>query len=429
MDKKDINIGIFGLGTVGCGVVKILQDNADVIKKRLGFGINIKKVFSHTSKCKNLLSNYVYAKNYKELFDDDIDIVLELIGGSDVAYKFVLEAIERKKHIVSANKALLANYGFDIFSKAAKNGVKIGFEASVAGGVPIIKVITRDLMANNIKSIKAIVNGTCNYILSQMFETHESFENILNKAIKEGYAERDPSFDIDGIDSAQKMAILAAISFNAKVEEKNVYVEGIRDIDFIDIDFARQLGYRVKLLGIASMSDNKLLVRVAPYFIESDNVLAKVDGVYNAISVISDMTGQMTYVGKGAGSLPTASSVVADIIDIANDIQSGQVKSALQARIFDNVEFVDVDNLESHYYIRFSVVDNVGVLGNIALVLSKYNISIKSVVQIGKGLDVVPLLVLTHKAKEANIKKAIKEIEKDHQKIIKNGTVVIRVLD
>lgn len=177
------------------------------------------------------------------------------------------------------------------------------------------------------------------------------------------------------------------------------------------------------------MSDNKLLVRVAPYFIESGNVLAKVDGVYNAISVISDMTGQTTYVGKGAGSLPTASSVVADIIDIANDIQSGQIKSTMQTRIFDNVEFVDVDNLESHYYIRFSVVDSVGVLGNIALVLSKYNISIKSVVQIGRGLDVVPLLVLTHKAKEANIKKAIKEIEKDHQNIIKNGTVLIRVLD
>ncbi|MGC9167979.1 MAG: homoserine dehydrogenase [Desulfurella sp.] len=426
---KDINIGIFGLGTVGCGVVKILQDNADLIRKRLGFGINIKKVFSRTSKCKNLITNYIYAKDYKELFDDDIDIVLELIGGIDVARKFVCQAIDNKKNIVSANKALFANHGFEIFSKAAQNGVKIGFEASVAGGVPIIKVITRDLMANNIKSIKAIVNGTCNYILSQMFETHESFETILNKAIKEGYAERDPSFDIDGIDSAQKMAILASISFNAKVEEKDVHVEGIRDIDFIDIDFAQKLGYRVKLLGIANSKDNKLLVRVAPYFIEQDNILAKVDGVYNAISVISDMTGQTTYVGKGAGSLPTASSVVADIIDIAKDIESGTVKDTFSARVFEKMEFVDIDSLESHFYIRFSVVDSVGVLSRIANVLSKYNISIKSVVQIGKGLDVVPLLVLTHKAKESNVKKAIREIEKNHQTIIKNGTVLIRVLD
>ncbi len=427
MDKKDISIGIFGLGTVGCGVVKILQDNADIIEKRLGFRINVKKVFSHSSKCKNLIANYTLAKDYKELFEEDI--VLELIGGTDVAYKFVLEAIEYKKHVVTANKALLANRFSEIFSKAAQNGVKIGFEASVAGGVPIIKIITRDLMANNIKSIKAIVNGTCNYILSQIFETRESFDTILHKAIQEGYAERDPSFDIDGIDSAQKMAILAAISFNAKVEEKDVYVEGIRNIDFIDIDFARQLGYRVKLLGIAKMIEGKLLVRVAPYFIESENILAKVDGVYNAISVTSDMTGSTTYVGKGAGSLPTASSVVADIIDIANDIKTGQINTTLYSRVFDKIEFVDVDNLESHYYVRFSVVDSVGVLHRIALVLSKYNISIKSVVQIGKGLDVVPLLVLTHKAKESNIKKAIKEIEKDHKSIIKNSTVLIRVMD
>ncbi len=424
---KDISVGIFGLGTVGCGVIKILQDNADIIEKRLGFKINVKKVFSHSSKCKNLITNYTLAKDYKELFEEDI--VLELIGGTDVAYKFVLEAIEHKKHVVTANKALLATHFSEIFTKAAQNGVKIGFEASVAGGVPIIKIITRDLMANNIKSIKAIVNGTCNYILSQIFETNESFDTILNKAIQEGYAERDPSFDIDGIDSAQKMAILAAISFNAKVEEKDVYVEGIRDIDFIDIDFARQLGYRVKLLGIAKMIEGKLLVRVAPYFIESENILAKVDGVYNAISVISDMTGPTTYVGKGAGSLPTASSVVADIIDIANDIKTGQINTTLYSRVFDKIEFVDVDNLESHYYVRFSVVDSVGVLHRIALVLSKYNISIKSVVQIGKGLDVVPLLVLTHKAKESNIKKAIKEIEKDHKSIIKNSTVLIRVMD
>jgi len=426
---KDINVGIFGLGTVGCGVVKILQDNAEVIKKRLGFGINIQKVFSRTTKCKNLLTALNFAKDYKELFDEDIDIVLELIGGMDVARRFVVEALEHKKHIVTANKALLANYGIEIFSKAAQNGVKVGFEASVAGGVPIIKVITRDLMANNIKSIKAIVNGTCNYILSQMFETHESFETILNKAIKEGYAERDPSFDIDGIDSAQKMAILAAISFNAKVEEKDVYVEGIRDIDFIDIDFARQLGYRIKLLGIASMKNDRLLVRVAPYFVEEGNVLAKVDGVYNAISVISDMTGQTTYVGKGAGSLPTASSVVADIIDIAKNFELYKAQDTLSKGVFEKIEFVDVDSLESHFYIRFSVIDSVGVLANIAYVLSKYDISIKSVVQMGKGFDVVPLLVLTHKAKESNIKKAIKEIEQDHKSIIKNGTVLIRVLD
>lgn len=426
---KDINVGIFGLGTVGCGVVRILQENADVIKKRLGFGINIKKVFSRTTKCKNLLTNYIFAKDYKELFCENIDIVLELIGGIDVARRFVLEAISHKKHIVTANKALLANYASEIFSKAAQNGVRVGFEASVAGGVPIIKVITRDLMANNIKSIKAIVNGTCNYILSQMFETHESFETILNKAIKEGYAERDPSFDIDGIDSAQKMAILAAISFNAKVEEKDVYVEGIKDIDFIDIDFARQLGYRIKLLGIANRSNDKLLVRVAPYFVETDNVLAKVDGVYNAISVISDMTGQTTYVGKGAGSLPTASSVVADIIDIAKNLDSNKSQDMFAYNVFEKVAFEDINSLESNFYIRFSVIDSVGVLANIAHVLSKYDISIKSVVQIGKGLDIVPLLVLTHKAKELNVKKAIKEIEQSHKSIIKNSTVIIRVLD
>lgn len=427
-NRSIINIGIFGLGTVGCGVIKILQDNAEVISKRLGFDINVKKVFSNTTKCKNLVGNYKYAKNYKELFDDDIDIVLELIGGVDIAREFVLEAISAKKHVVTANKALLANYGFDIFSRSAQEGVQIGFEASVAGGVPIIKIITRDLMANKIEAIKAIVNGTSNYILTQMFETKASFDEILSKAIKEGYAEHDPSFDIDGIDSAQKMAILGSISFNAKIEEKDVYVEGIRSIDYIDIDFANQLGYKIKLLGIANRWDDKLLVRVAPYFIKSDNILAKVDGVYNAISLISDMTGQTTYVGKGAGSLPTASSVVADIIDIAKTMSNSNDNKE-SYRVFDKVKFANIDTLESHFYIRFSVVDNVGVLANIASCLGKYNISIKSVVQIGRGSDIVPLLVLTHKAQEANIRKAVREIEKDHRNIIRNNTVLIRVED
>ncbi len=425
-----VNVGLLGVGTVGSGVVKILSENAGIIKNRLGFELKLKKVFAKSIKeeVKTFVDDKI-VDSADDLFSDDIDIVVELIGGTTYAKDFILKAIDKKKSVVTANKALLAEYGFEIFSKAFEKKVDVGYEASVAGGIPIIKAIKESLAANNIKSIKAIVNGTCNYILSEMLYNKMSFEGALKDAQNKGFAEADPTFDIEGIDSAHKMAILSSISFGDNVKAKEVHTEGITRITLLDIKFAEKLGYRIKLLGIARLTDGKVDVRVHPTMIRKDDILAKTDGEFNAIKIQTDMDDETVYIGKGAGSLPTASAVVADIMDIARNIKYNSfLRVPLMAFPFNFVkkrEILKMDDLEMSYYLRFTVKDQAGVLSKISGLLGDYNISIKSVIQLNKGEYWVPLIVFTHKAKESSVKQALALIEK--LDVIKEKVLLIRV--
>ncbi len=425
-----VNVGLLGAGTVGSGVVKILTHNADIIKKRLGFELNLKKVYSLAIRddVKDLLDGKI-ASSVEELFEDDIDIVVELIGGTGFAKDFILDAIKAKKSVVTANKALLAEYGFEIFSKAFENKVDVGYEASVAGGIPIIKAIKESLGANNIKSIKAIVNGTCNYILSEMLYNGICFDDALKDAQKNGFAEADPTFDIEGIDSAHKMAILSSISFGDNVKANEVHTEGITRISQLDIKFAEELGYRIKLLGISRLIDGKVDVRVHPTMVKKGDILAKTDGEFNAIKVLTDMDDETVYIGKGAGSLPTASSVVSDIMDIARNIKyNSHLRVPLLAFPFNYVkkrEIFNIEDLEMSYYLRFTVKDQAGVLSKISGILGDYNISIKSVIQLNKGEYWVPLIVFTHKSKESSIRQALDVIEK--MDLTKEKVLLIRV--
>ncbi len=429
---NQVNIGLLGVGTVGGGVVEILNKNAKIIKKRLGFDLNLKRVCSRTvnPEVERFVGDIV-VDSYEELFRDDIDIVVELVGGYDFAREFILEAIDNKKSVVTANKALLARYGFEIFSKAFEKRVDVGYEAAVAGGIPIIKAIKESLSANNIKSIKAIVNGTCNYILTEMFKKEVSFEEALKDAQEKGFAEADPTFDIDGIDSAHKMAILSSISFGDNITEQDVFTEGIRDISLLDIKFASEFGYTIKLLGITKLLDGEIDVRVHPTMVKKGDVLAKTDGEYNAIKVRCDMADDTVYIGKGAGSLPTASAVVADIMDIARNIKhKSPLRIPLMSFPFNYVKkrhIKDVNSLETDYYLRFSVEDSAGVLSKISGILGENGISIKSVVQLNKGDNWVPLIVLTHKSRELDIQNALEAIHK--LDVVKSKTLLIRIDD
>ena len=429
---NQVNIGLLGAGTVGGGVAKILSTNAEIIKKRLGFDLKLKKVYSRTvSEGAREFVEGLETESYSELFDDDIDIVVELVGGYDFAKDFIIEAIEHGKSVVTANKALLAHYGFEIFSKAFEKKVDVGYEAAVAGGIPIIKSIKESLSANNIKSIKAIVNGTCNYILTEMLKKEVSFEDALKDAQQKGFAEADPTFDIDGIDSAHKMAILSSISFGDNIKDKDVFTEGIRDISLIDIKFASEFGYTIKLLGITRLIDDKIDVRVHPAMVRKNDILAKTDGEYNAIKVQCDMADDTVYVGKGAGSLPTASSVVADIMDIARNIKlNSHLRIPLMSFPFNYVKsrgVLDINDLDADYYLRFSVEDSAGVLSKISGILGDNGISIKNVVQLHKGEDWVPLIIVTHKALERNIQRALGDIH--NLDVVKNKTLLIRIDD
>ncbi len=429
---RDVNVALLGVGIVGSGVVRILTENAKIIEKRLGFKLVLKRVFSkEVHESVREIVEPLLVSSYRELFAEDIDIVVELIGGMDFALDFILEAIRRGKSVVTANKALLANHGFDVFKEAFENKVDVGYEASVAGGIPIIKAVKESLSANHIRSIRAIVNGTCNYVLTKMLEENMEFDEALKLAQRNGFAETDPSFDVDGVDSAHKMAILSSISFGCDIRQRDVYVEGIRDITRLDIRFADELGYRIKLLGITNYTDDGVDVRVHPAMVKKGTLLAKIDGVYNGIEVYTDMGDDTVYIGKGAGSLPTASSVVADIMDIARNIQfNSHLRIPLASFPFNYVrrrKIVDVNDLEMSFYLRFNVEDSAGVLSKIAGVLGKYGISIRSVIQIGRGDDYVPLIVMTYKARQSRVSKALNEIER--LPIIKSKTLLLRVED
>lgn len=423
-----INVGIIGFGTVGTGTASILLNNRGLLRERTGIDINLRRIADLDIKRDRgirLPKGILTAKVDELLVDPDIHIVVELIGGTTIAKDLILKAINSGKHVVTANKALLATHGAEIFRAAGKRNVELGFEASVAGGIPIVKVIREGLVANRIKAVYGIINGTTNYILTKMTEEKAEFSEVLKEAQKLGYAEADPTYDIEGIDSAHKLAILASLSYGPRFSIKDVYREGISWISPMDIEFARELGYKLKLLAIAKESDGKVELRVHPTMVPEEYLISKVDGVFNAIYVEGDAVGSTLYYGRGAGDMPTGSAVVSDIADIARNIVTNSVgRISLDSSGKKNLR--KMDDVQSMYYFRFSAIDKPGVLSKISGILGKYNISIVSVIQKGRHEGkAVPLVVLTHKAREKNVLAALKEINR--LSMVAGKSVFIRV--
>ncbi len=401
-----IKIGIVGIGTVGSAVIKNLQKNKDLIKSRAGKEIKIiKGIVRDINKHKNI--NIPLTTDYKEITrNPEIDIVVELMGGVDKAYEVVSDALKHKKAVITANKALLAYHRFEL-QKLAKTPFE--YEASVAGGIPVIKALRDGLSANHILEIKGIINGTCNYILSEMKKGRD-YNEVLKEAQKKGYAEADPSFDIGGYDAAHKLLILASIAYNIDAKPEDILIEGIKNINLTDIEFAKEFGYEIKLLGIAKKLNRKIELRVHPTLIKKSEMIAKVEGIMNAISVIGDVVGETMYYGPGAGGDATASAVISDIIEIARGSKKPMLGYKIPLEI-EKCSLIKSEDIISKYYLRIAVEDELGVLEKIARILAKNNISIESFLQKPRN-SYVKLLFATHKAVEKNIKNAILEIEK-----------------
>ena len=431
---REIGIGIIGFGTVGSGTVKLLRENAELLRRRVGIPLRIVKVADLDLERDRGISvprEILTTDGFHVTRHPDVQIVLELVGGKGAALEFLHDAIRQGKSVVTANKALLAEQGVEISKAAATAGVDIGFEASVGGGIPIIRAMREGLAANRIQEIYGIINGTCNYILSRMTNEGKEFPEVLSEAQNIGLAEADPSFDVDGIDSAHKLAILVWLATGGSIPLENIYVEGIRHVSAQDIIFAREFGYTIKLLAIAKERGNGIEVHVHPTMIPSDHLLATVGGAYNAIFVKGDFVGSSMYYGQGAGKLPTASAVVSDVIEIARNLGKG-VSGRIPPSGFHNQlpgrgttvsPFTEVD---SEYYLRFQVVDKPGVLSKIAGILGSHQISISSVIQKGRKQEsAVPIFIVTHHAKEKDMRAALEET--DRLPVVLDRTRMIRI--
>ena len=420
------NIGLIGTGTIGSGVIKILKKNSDLIRKRAGVEINLKKVCDvKLENAKKLgIGKENLTTDYNDILNDkEIDIVVELIGGYEPAKTIILKARQKGKHVVSANKAVIAKFGPELFEAAQKNKVNFYFEASVGGCIPILNALQVNYQAERINAVYGILNGTTNFILTKMGEG-KSYEDALKKAQELGFAERDPSFDVEGKDAAQKLIILASLIFNSKIKE-DIFTWGITRISRNDLEYAKELGYTIKLLAIAKKSNNEVELRVHPTMIPIGHELATVKNELNAIYLIGENTGPVMLYGKGAGQLPTATVVLGDVISIAENMKNHAVTAPI--RYFNNYLLKNIDKVVSRYYFRFMVVDKPGVLAKIAAVLGKNNISIAAVSQKEENKAVVPVIITTHDALERNMAKAIKEINK--LDIVKEETVVVRIED
>ncbi len=414
--KQKINVGMIGLGTVGNGVLRILRDNAQPIRSRLGVPIEITKIAVRDLKRDRglRLASGVLTDNPTEIIEDpNIDIVVELIGGYQPAKELILASIGRGKHVVTANKALLAVHGEEIHEAARRASVTIGFEGSVGGGIPVIKALKEALAANRILSIYGVINGTSNYILSKMTDEERSFADVLAEAQRAGYAEADPTFDVGGIDTAHKLAILVNLAFGAHVRLDNIFTEGITSISPLDIDFGKELGYKLKLLAIAKWHDGQVEARVHSTMIPDEYPIAKVSGVYNAIQIVGDACGDIMLYGRGAGSMPTGSAVVADIMDISRHILMEPSRNLnTNPAGASAVKLVPMDSVTSIYYFRFMALDQPGVLAQISGILGRQQISIAQMIQRGrKQGGSVPLVIMTHTALERDIQKALVEIK------------------
>ena len=432
---KEISLGLIGFGTIGTGVVKLLQDNGNLIEKRLGAKLILKRIadLDITTPRPVSVSKDLLTTDVKSILNDpEISIVIELMGGYEPARSFILESLRNKKHVVTANKAMLATYGNEIFRVAEEEGVDVGFEASVGGTIPIIKTLKESMVANRMKSIFGIMNGTSNFILSKMTDEGKSFDAVLREAQELGFAEADPTFDIEGIDTAHKLAITLSLAYGNKVKLDDIYREGISEISEQDIAFAKELGYRIKLLAIAIQREGLVEARIHPTMIPFDHLLANVNENFNAFDIVGDAAGSVFLFGQGAGMMPTASAVLSDIVDISRNILkeiSGRVPArSLREAVINDIELMPFDDIVTNYYFRFSAVDRPGVLSKISGILGKYNISIAAVIQKGrKQAGAVPVVMTTYKSRESDVQKALKEI--DQLEIVLGKTILIRIED
>jgi len=407
---KPVKVGICGFGTVGGGTFNVLTNNASEIARRAGRGIIIEQVGARRDNSDCDTSNTSITR---DIFDvarnPEIDVVVELIGGYDVAKELVMEAIKNGKHVVTANKALIAVHGEEIFAAAKEAGVTVGYEAGVAGGIPVIKAIREGLAANKINRLAGIINGTGNFILTEMRDKGRDFADVLKEAQDLGYAEADPTFDVEGIDAAHKLTILSSIAYGIPLQFDNCFTEGIGKITRDDVEYAEELGYRIKHLGVSARTQAGIDLRVHPTLIPESNMIAKVDGVMNAVAVNGDAVGDTLFCGPGAGAGPTASAVVADIIDIARGIKV----EPLSYNTLDNVKVLPIEEIETSYYLRMQANDKAGVLANVASILSNKGINIEAIIQKepAPGETLVPMIMLTQKVQEKVMNQAISEIE------------------
>ncbi|MBP7354302.1 MAG: homoserine dehydrogenase [Comamonas sp.] len=425
---KPIQVGLLGIGTVGSGTFNVLQRNQEEIRRRAGRGIEIAMVADlDTTRAKAVVGDAakVVADAREVIANPDIDVVVELIGGYGIAKALVLEAIAAGKHVVTANKALLAVHGTEIFKAAAENGVMVAYEAAVAGGIPIIKALREGLTANSIQWVAGIINGTTNFILSEMRDKGLDFDVVLKEAQRLGYAEADPTFDIEGVDAAHKATLMSAIAFGIPVQFDKAYVEGITKLSSADIKYAEQLGYRIKLLGITKRTDKGIELRVHPSLIPAKRLIANVEGPMNAVVVNGDAVGTTLYYGKGAGSEPTASAVVADLVDIArmdgsdpaHRVPALAFQSSTLAAAGSELPVLPMADVVTSYYLRIRVADEAGVLAKITTLLANAGISIDAVLQReadevgGEGSTQTDLIILTHDTREGDMDKALAEIQ------------------
>lgn len=411
--KDSINIGLLGLGTVGTGVVHVLTANAHEISQKTGVPVNIKKILvRNLNKVRNIAAGAVLTTNADDILNDnEIDIIVEVMGGEQPAKDYMLRALNAGKNVVTANKDVVAKFGRELFSAAEANNVDFMFEASVGGGIPIIRPLKQCLAANKLSEVMGIVNGTTNYMLTKMTNEKLDYETVLAEAQAKGYAEADPTADVGGFDAARKIAILASIAFNARVALADVDVEGITNISPVDIEYARELGYVIKLLAIAKESEEcGINARVHPAFIPLDHPLAAVGDVFNAIFVRGDAVGETMFYGRGAGALPTASAVAGDIVDVARNLRRN-VNGRILCTCFDQKPFCPVENTSSSYYVRLLVEDQPGVLAAIAGAFGAHNVSLNSVIQKRKVNNCAELVLITYHVSDANIRKALTTIK------------------
>ena len=431
---KPINVGLLGIGTVGGGTFTVLERNAEEIARRAGRPIQITVVADRNIEHARKVTGgrcRITDDAFSVVVDPEIDIVVELIGGYGVARELVLKAIENGKHVVTANKALLANFGNEIFAAAQKKGVTVAFEAAVAGGIPIIKALREGLTANRIEWIAGIINGTTNFILSEMRSKGLSFDEVLKEAQRLGYAEADPTFDVEGIDAAHKLTIMSAIAFGNSMKFDQAYIEGITKLDSIDIKHAEQLGYRIKLLGVTKRTPEGVELRVHPALIPAKRLIANVEGAMNAVLVKGDAVGATLYYGKGAGAEPTASAVIADLVDVARmhtaDPEHRVPHLAFQPDAIVELPILPISDVITSYYLRMRVEDKPGVLADITRILADRQISIDAMIQRepDEGEEQTDIIMLTHQTRERNVDDAIAMIEK--LSAVKGGVTRLRL--
>lgn len=431
---RTVKVGLIGFGTVGAGVVRILEKNSALITRRLGARIELKRVADldvATDRGVEVKPGVLTTRAEEVLEDPEIEIVMELIGGIEPAKSFILRAIRNGKHVVTANKALLALHGEEIFGEAGGRGVDVNFEGSVGGGIPLIRSVKEGLVANRIDSIVGILNGTSNYILTRMTNEGKDFKEALREAQRNGYAEADPTYDVEGIDAAHKLSILIRLAFGTPIAFEDISIGGISEISPLDIAFSREFGYRIKLLAIAKIDGERLEARVFPTMIPEHHLLATVEGVFNAIYIKGDAVGPTLFYGQGAGQMPTGSAVVSDLVELARNLltnaQGRRVPLlSFQESALKKIPLKKREEVMMPFYMRFSALDRPGVLSKISGILGQNDISISSVIQKGRRIDgAVPIVMMTHEAKERDVHRALGEIDK--LDVILGKTMILRV--